>query len=62
MYLFVDWNSGEHAIFSTKEKLDTFKKSYCHAMIDIENNPPIEGEDYSIYNVPVDVDFKTWWG
>lgn len=61
MFIFTDWNSGECAILSTEEKLEAFKKSYYHAMIDEEGIPPIEGEDYSIYSASVDVDFKTWW-
>ena len=60
-FVFHEWNSGESAVFDSKEKLNLFVNSYQHRMIDENGDPPQKGEDYSIIECKLNPDFNEWW-
>lgn len=61
MYVFHDWNGGDHLIFTSQKKRSAFFKQYCIAMIELNEEPPRRGEDYSMYEAEVDPDFEEYW-
>ena len=60
IYVFRDHNTGDFAVFTTRDAVRAFMKDYVADFWDFDGTTPEEGEDYSLHICLVNPSFKEW--